>query len=238
LAREGLEDRAHARQVSVKILLILNDPPYGTERTYNGLRLALAILKSDPTAQVTVFLMADAVVAARSGQKTPDGYYNIERMLRRVLAGKGRVLLCSTHGRARTHRQQADRGAISAARWMNCRGNPCCEKVWCSERCARLPRLQRQYAPRASVVGRCAPSRTAGNPSSPHWAGAPEGHRERSPPGRTLLGCQPQERVHMAARATMRQSRTVLCTHPRTAHHHDREHPSVLSAVVHGLARA
>lgn len=80
----------------MKILFILNDPPYGTERTYNGLRLALAILKGDPSAQVAVFLMADAVVAARSGQKTPDGYYNIERMLRRVLAGKGRVLLCGT----------------------------------------------------------------------------------------------------------------------------------------------
>lgn len=91
-----MEDRARARQVIVKILFILNDPPYGTERTYNGLRLVLAILKSDPTAQVAVFLMADAVVAARSGQKTPDGYYNIERMLRRLLASKGRVLLCGT----------------------------------------------------------------------------------------------------------------------------------------------
>ncbi len=27
------------------ILLILNDPPYGTERTYNGLRLALNLLQ-------------------------------------------------------------------------------------------------------------------------------------------------------------------------------------------------
>ena len=80
----------------MKILFILNDPPYGTERSYNALRLALEVLKNDPTAQVSVFLMADAVVAARSGQKTPDGYYNIERMLRRLLAGKGRVLLCGT----------------------------------------------------------------------------------------------------------------------------------------------
>ena len=80
----------------MKILFILNDPPYGTERAYNALRLAHALVKSDPAAQVTVFLMADAVVAARSGQKTPDGYYNIERMLKRVLAGKGRVLLCGT----------------------------------------------------------------------------------------------------------------------------------------------
>jgi uncharacterized protein involved in oxidation of intracellular sulfur len=40
--------------------------------------------------------MADAVLAAKAGQKTPDGYYNIERMLTRVLAGNGRVLLCGT----------------------------------------------------------------------------------------------------------------------------------------------
>jgi uncharacterized protein involved in oxidation of intracellular sulfur len=55
-------------------LFVLNDPPYGTERCYNALRLAHALLKSNPEAQVTVFLMADAVAAAKAGQKTPDGY--------------------------------------------------------------------------------------------------------------------------------------------------------------------
>lgn len=75
-------------------LIILNDPPYGTERCYNGLRLAHALLKADAANAVTVFLMADAVLAAKAGQKTPDGYYNIERMLKRVIAGKGDVLLC------------------------------------------------------------------------------------------------------------------------------------------------
>jgi uncharacterized protein involved in oxidation of intracellular sulfur len=80
----------------MKTLFILNDPPYGTERCYNALRLAHTLLKGDPQAGVTVFLMADAVVAARRGQKTPDGYYNMERMLRRVVAGKGGVLLCGT----------------------------------------------------------------------------------------------------------------------------------------------
>lgn len=78
------------------VLLILNDPPYGTERCYNALRLAIALTKADPFTQLNVFLMADAVVAAKAGQKTPDGYYNMERMLRRVLAGKGEVLLCGT----------------------------------------------------------------------------------------------------------------------------------------------
>jgi uncharacterized protein involved in oxidation of intracellular sulfur len=80
----------------MKTLFILNDPPYGTERCYNALRLAHALDKTDPTIEVTVFLMADAVIAARAGQKTPDGYYNIERMLKRVLGAKGQVLLCGT----------------------------------------------------------------------------------------------------------------------------------------------
>lgn len=77
-------------------LFILNDPPYGTERCYNALRLAQALLKEDAAIEVTVFLMADAVVGARAEQKTPEGYYNVERMLKRVLAAKGRVLLCGT----------------------------------------------------------------------------------------------------------------------------------------------
>jgi uncharacterized protein involved in oxidation of intracellular sulfur len=80
----------------MKTLFVLNDPPYGTERCYNALRLAHTLLKKDPEAEVTVFLMADAVIAARKGQKTPDGYYNMERMLKRVVAGKGAVLLCGT----------------------------------------------------------------------------------------------------------------------------------------------
>lgn len=80
----------------MKTLFILNAPPYGTERCYNALRLAHALGKTDPAIEVTVFLMADAVIAARTGQKTPDGYYNIERMLKRVLGAKGQVLLCGT----------------------------------------------------------------------------------------------------------------------------------------------
>ncbi|QIT55265.1 hypothetical protein HC341_08640 [Aquisalimonas sp. 2447] len=78
-------------------LIILNDPPYGTERCYNGLRLAHTLIKQDKGNQVDVFLMADAVAGAKHGQKTPDGFYNVERMLRRVLAGdRGRILLCGT----------------------------------------------------------------------------------------------------------------------------------------------
>ncbi len=78
----------------MKMLLILNDPPYGTERSYNGLRLANSLLRHEGV-EVTVFMMADAVLCAKAGQKTPDGYYNLERMLK-PLVRQGQVLLCST----------------------------------------------------------------------------------------------------------------------------------------------
>lgn len=58
--------------------------------------MAHALAKNDPEADITVFLMADAVLCAKAGQKTPDGYYNFERMLRRVLSAKGRMLMCGT----------------------------------------------------------------------------------------------------------------------------------------------
>jgi uncharacterized protein involved in oxidation of intracellular sulfur len=93
VGRNTLDD---AKTEPVQILLILNDPPYGTERCYNGLRLALTLAKSEPKPDITVFLMADAVAAAKTGQKTPDGYYNVERMLKGALAGKARILLCGT----------------------------------------------------------------------------------------------------------------------------------------------
>lgn len=84
----------------MKVVFILNDPPYGTERSYNGLRLALNILKKDAQADIVVFLMADAVFCAKKGQNPPTGYYSVERMLRGVL-NRGRVLLCGTCMEAR-----------------------------------------------------------------------------------------------------------------------------------------
>lgn len=78
----------------MRALFILNHPPYGTEHCFNALRLAGAMVKKSPEAQITVFLMADSVLCAKADQKTPDGYYNIERMLKHILTGGGHVLLC------------------------------------------------------------------------------------------------------------------------------------------------
>lgn len=76
-------------------LFIFNDAPYGSERSYNGLRLAGA-LASRPDQQVRVFLLADAVGVAKAGQKVPAGYYNLQLMLVKVLRKGESVGLCGT----------------------------------------------------------------------------------------------------------------------------------------------
>lgn len=73
-------------------LLILNDAPYGTERSYNALRLAKALARQEGQV-VRVFLMGDAVSCAKAGQKVPSGYYNAGDMVRMV---GGEVGLCGT----------------------------------------------------------------------------------------------------------------------------------------------
>ena len=80
----------------MNIVFVLNDPPYGSERSYNGLRLAVALAKQDSNRAITIFLMADAVSCAKKGQKTPEGYYNVERMVKRFTLGTHRILLCGS----------------------------------------------------------------------------------------------------------------------------------------------
>lgn len=70
-------------------LILINDGPYGNERAYNALRLALNLVKR-PETTVRVYLLGDGVACAKQGQKTPDGFYNIERMLK-SLARRGEV---------------------------------------------------------------------------------------------------------------------------------------------------
>jgi len=70
-------------------LFVVNDAPYGNERPYNALRLALNLVKR-PEAFIRVFLIGDGVNCAIASQKTPDGYYNVERMVK-SLAHRGEV---------------------------------------------------------------------------------------------------------------------------------------------------
>jgi uncharacterized protein involved in oxidation of intracellular sulfur len=79
----------------MKTLFILNDAPYGTERSYNGLRLAGSLAKREGE-QVKVFLIGDAASCSKKGQRVPQGYYNLELMLKSVTRHNGEVGVCGT----------------------------------------------------------------------------------------------------------------------------------------------
>lgn len=79
----------------MKVVIVLNDPPYGTERTYNGLRLAGALVRQEGV-ELELFLIGDAAGAAKSGQTVPAGFYNIERMIGTVVRHGGTVGVCAS----------------------------------------------------------------------------------------------------------------------------------------------
>ena len=79
----------------MKVLIIINDAPYGSEKAYNALRLAMTLQK-EHQASVRIFLMADAVTCALPNQTTPQGYYNLERMFKGVIAKGGEVKACGS----------------------------------------------------------------------------------------------------------------------------------------------
>lgn len=93
-------------RVMKKILIIINGPAYGSDETFNAIRLAVALAKRDD-AQVSAFLMGDAVTCAVAGQKTPDGYYTLDRMLKSFARHGGTIACCGTcldaRGLAREH---------------------------------------------------------------------------------------------------------------------------------------
>ena len=79
----------------MKNLVILNDAPYGSERSYNGLRLALNLAKCEGE-QLRIFLIGDAAACAKQGQKTPNGYYNVESMLKGIAARGAEIAVCGS----------------------------------------------------------------------------------------------------------------------------------------------
>ncbi len=85
----------------MKILIIINDAPYGTEKAYNALRMAMALQNDDEEVDIKIFLLADAVFCALPDQKTPNGYYNIERMLKSILRNGGAIKACGGCSEAR-----------------------------------------------------------------------------------------------------------------------------------------
>ncbi|HSN39586.1 MAG TPA: DsrE family protein [Burkholderiales bacterium] len=78
-----------------KTLFILNDPPYGTERSYNALRLAGTLCRAEG-GEVKMFLLGDAASCAKSGQKVPEGFYNIQLMVGKMTRSGSTVGVCGT----------------------------------------------------------------------------------------------------------------------------------------------
>jgi len=78
------------------LTIILQSAPYGDEKVYNAFRLSQALVSASIDMKVNIFLTGDGVFVAKSGQKTPKEYYNLEVMLRALL-GKGvKVVACRT----------------------------------------------------------------------------------------------------------------------------------------------
>lgn len=78
------------------ITLILNTAPYGDERVWNALRLAKALMTGTEKMKVNVFLIGDSVGAAKKGQKPPEGFYNLEKMLKELVDQGAEVVACRT----------------------------------------------------------------------------------------------------------------------------------------------
>ncbi|MCP5061269.1 MAG: hypothetical protein GY936_02245 [Ignavibacteriae bacterium] len=84
------------------ILIIINDAPYGTEKAYNALRMAMTLQKEHAeNIEVKIFLLDDAVTCGLPNQNTPNGYYNIERMLKSVISHGGEIKSCGGCSQAR-----------------------------------------------------------------------------------------------------------------------------------------
>jgi uncharacterized protein involved in oxidation of intracellular sulfur len=87
--------------LGMKILIIINDAPYGTEKMFTALRLAMSLQNESPENILKIFLIADAVTAALPNQSVPEGYYNIEKLLKAIIGKGAEVKLCGTCVKAR-----------------------------------------------------------------------------------------------------------------------------------------
>jgi len=84
------------------VLIIINDPPYGTENAFNALRIANQLGKDyRDDIRVRIFLMADAATCALNNQETPDGYYNLSSMLKLSGSKGAKIKICGTCAAAR-----------------------------------------------------------------------------------------------------------------------------------------
>lgn len=117
----------------MKILLIINESPYGSERAWNALRLATALQQEVPGTQLPLFLLSDGVYSALPEHHRPEGSYNIGQMLASLIASGAEVLACVTCIDQRGLWTQSSLRASNSARWWNWRtGQQSRIRCWCS----------------------------------------------------------------------------------------------------------
>lgn len=85
----------------MKILFLLNDAPYGSDKNYNALRTAIQLQKQNQSIGVWIYLMSDSVAGAVIGQKEKTGQYNIGEMLSNIMKLGGEVKLCTSCAESR-----------------------------------------------------------------------------------------------------------------------------------------
>ncbi len=78
------------------LTIIVNDAPYGIEKPWNAFRLASTSSTEEIGMNVRLFLMGDSVSAAKKGQKTPNGYYNMEKMLKSLIMNGVEIMTCGS----------------------------------------------------------------------------------------------------------------------------------------------
>jgi len=81
--------------IEMKYLFLFNDSPHGNQRSYNGLRLAVALAKSDG-ASMRVFLLGDGILCGLAKLNPAHADYNPQEMLRQVNSCGVQIGVCGT----------------------------------------------------------------------------------------------------------------------------------------------
>lgn len=82
----------------METLFIFNDAPYGSQRAYNGLRLAANLAQQAP---IRVFLLGDGVTLALAGLVPVEADYNPQELLKQIAARDCPIAACGTCMEAR-----------------------------------------------------------------------------------------------------------------------------------------
>lgn len=84
-----------------KLLFIFNESPYGTEKTFNGLRHAVNLLEEHgKEVEIKAFFFSDSVLAGLAGQQPNEGY-NVQQTLEILTDLGAEAKLCTSCTKAR-----------------------------------------------------------------------------------------------------------------------------------------